>query len=94
MKKSILQILTLSILGYANNSPLMTIEGKIAVYGSAPHSFLAIKDSKNHKYYKIKNSKDFNLKKLQNRVIKIKAKILKKRIGPGFPAIIKVVKKY
>jgi len=91
MKKSILQILTLSILGYANDSSLMTIEGKVAVYGSAPHSFLAIKDNKNHKYYKIKNSKDFNL---QNRVIKIEAKILKKRIGPGFPAIIRIVEKY
>jgi len=90
MKKSIMALLALSLFGCANSS-LVEIEGKIAVYGSMPHTFLAIKDSKNHKYYKIKNAKDFNLQNMQNRVIKVKAKILKKKIGPGFPAVIEVV---
>ena len=29
---------------------------------------------------------------MQNKIIKVKAKILKQKIGPGFPAIIEVVK--
>ena len=90
MKKSILTLFALSLFGCANSS-VVEIEGKVAVYGSMPHTFLAIKDSKNNKYYKIKNASDFNLQNLQNRVIKVKAKILKKKIGPGFPAIIEVV---
>jgi len=91
MKKSLLPILALTLLGCANGS-LVDIEGKVAMYGSMPHTFLAIKDSKNHKYYKISNSKDFNLMNMQNKIIKVKAKILKQKIGPGFPAIIEVVK--
>jgi len=90
MKKSILALFALSLFGCANSS-LVEIEGKVAVYGSMPHTFLAIKDSKSDKYYKIKNASDFNLQNLQNRVIKVKAKILKKKIGPGFPAVIEVV---
>ena len=91
MKRAILLIFTLAFLGCSNSNSLVQIKGKISIHGSMPHTFLAIRDSKNHKYYKINNSKDFSLQNMQNRVIEIKAKILKKRVGPGFPAIIEIV---
>jgi hypothetical protein len=91
MKNSFLIIFALTFLGCANSS-LINIEGKVAMYGSMPHTYLAIKDNKNHKLYKIINSKDFNLINMQNRVLEVKAKILNKKVGPGFPAVIKVIK--
>lgn len=82
--------MTLSILGCAN-SAYMELEGKIAVKGSEPFTYLAIKDTKSRKSYKIKNKESFDLMHKQKQVIKIKAELIKEAVGPGFPAVIKVV---
>ena len=77
-------------MGCAKNSDL-ELEGGLYMKGSVPHSYLVIEDKISHKHYKIQNAKRFNLGKRQKEVVKLKAKLVKKAIGPGFPAIIKVV---
>jgi len=69
----------------------LSIEGKIAMKGSMPHSYLVIEDKQSHKNYKIQNSTSFNLMHRQKEIVSIKAKLLKKAVGPGFPAIIEVL---
>jgi len=91
MKKTAPILAALSLLSCANSADT-TIEGKIAIKGSMPHTYLVIEDKKTHKDYKIVNPKDFNLINRQNQVVKIKAQLVKKAIGPGFPAEIKVIK--
>jgi hypothetical protein len=78
------------LMGCVDNGDL-ELEGGLYVKGSAPHSYLVIEDQKSHKNYKIQNAKAFNLQKRQKEVVKLKARLLKKAIGPGFPAVIKVV---
>ena len=90
MKKTISILATLSFLGCSGNS--FTIKGKISVYGSEPHTYVGIKDSKSNRVFKIANASKFNLKRLQNHIVKIEAKLDKKTIGPGFPAVISVIK--
>ena len=69
----------------------MEIVGKIKVKGSSPHTYLVIEDNKTHKSYTISNAKDFNLTNRQNEILKVEAKIIKKAVGPGFPAVIEVL---
>jgi len=90
MKKTTLIGVALSLLGCANSADTI-IEGKIAVKGSMPHTYLVIEDKATHKDYRIVNPKDFNLINRQNKIVKIKAEVVKKAIGPGFPAEIKVL---
>ena len=58
--------------------------------GSVPYSYLVIEDCKSHKDYKIINPASFNLLHQQKEQIRLKAKVIKKAIGPGFPAVIEV----
>ena len=69
----------------------MELEGRVAVKGSSPHTYLSIKDSKSHQSYKIQNQEKFDLMKKQNQTVKIEAILIKEAIGPGFPAVIEVV---
>jgi len=73
------------------NTPTVTINGKIGVYGNEPHTFVAIKNSNSNTLYRIENAKGYNLDKLQNKTVTIKAIKIKDKVGPGFPAVIKVV---
>lgn len=70
---------------------IMELEGRVAVKGSSPHTYLSIKDSKSQKSYKIENQTEFDLMKKQNQMVKVKAVLIKEAIGPGFPAVIEVV---
>lgn len=70
---------------------IMELEGRVAVKGSSPHTYLSIKDSKSQKSYKIQNQTEFDLMKKQNQIVKVKAVLIKEAIGPGFPAVIEVV---
>jgi len=90
MKKAAPILATLSLLGCTNSADT-NLEGKIAVKGSGPHTYLVIEDEKTHKDYKIANPKEFNLIDKQNKTVKLKAKVVRKAIGPGFPAEIKVI---
>jgi uncharacterized lipoprotein NlpE involved in copper resistance len=91
MKKSILILMMIfSFIGCANSMD-MDLEGKIAVKGSEPFSYLSIKDEKTSKNYKIENKESFDLMHQQNKVVKIKAELVKEAVGPGFPAVIKVL---
>ncbi len=90
MKKIITMLALFGFIGCAQDN-VIELEGKIAMKGSSPHSYLSIKDSKSHKSYKIKNEVKFNLSKKQNQTVKIKAVLIKESIGPGYPALIEVV---
>jgi len=90
MKKTAPILAALSLLGCASSADT-TLEGKVAVKGSMPHTYLVIEDKATHKDYRIVNPKDFNLINMQNKIVKIKAEVVKKAIGPGFPAEIKVI---
>ena len=74
----------------ADNDTL-TIQGKIFIKGTAPHTYVVIEDSRDHKTYKINNQERFDLKKKQKQVLTVKAKQIKKAVGPGFPAEIEVI---
>lgn len=78
------------LLGCAQEN-VIELEGRIAVKGSAPHTYLSISDSKSQKSYKIQNQTKFDLMKRQNQTIKVKAVLLKEAVGPGFPAVIEVI---
>ncbi len=91
MKKYIiLASLIFGATGCANNQSI-ELSGKIAMKGSTPHTYLAIEDKDTHQEYKIINPQSFDLNSKQNQFVKLKAKLIKKAVGPGFPAIIKVV---
>lgn len=91
MKKYIVMVLTVMALMGCSKSDELSMEGKILLKGSMPHSYLVIEDNKTHKDYKIKNNTSFNLMHRQKEIVIIKAKLIKKSIGPGFPAIIEVL---
>jgi len=92
MKKYlILGFMTLGVIIGCVQENLMELEGGLYMKGSAPHNYLVIEDQKSHKSYKIQNAKSFNLGKRQKEVVKIKAKLIKKAIAPGWPAVVEVV---
>jgi len=70
---------------------MMELEGRVAVKGTEPHTYLSIKDTKTQKSYKIQNQAQFNLMNKQNQTLKVKAVLIKEAIGPGFPAVVEVV---
>lgn len=74
----------------ANSAPQIELEGRIAMKGSEPSSYLVIEDTNSSKEYKIVNPSDFDLAKRQNHIVKLKAEITKAGIGAGFPAQINV----
>jgi hypothetical protein len=78
MKKILFLLTTLmALFGMTQKPQVVTIKGEVGVYGSVPHTFLAIKD-KNNTLYKVTNAKDFNLSKLQNQIVEIKALFISK----------------
>ena len=88
---TIIGILGLGVMmGCAQNGDL-ELEGGLYVKGSEPHTYLVIEDQKSHKIYKIQNAKRFKLGQRQKEIVKLKAKLVKKAIGPGFPAVVEVV---
>ena len=90
MKKLIIVLTFLGLTACAQEN-MMELEGRVAMKGSAPHTYLSIKDSKSQKSYKIENQAEFDLMQRQNQTVKLKAVVIKEAIGPGFPAVIKVV---
>ena len=86
-------IIALSFFGFIAcvQSNTMEIEGRLAVKGSSPHTYLSIKDAKNNISYKIQNQEKFDLMKKQNQTVKVKAVLIREAVGPGFPAVIEVV---
>ncbi len=78
MKKVVLLLVALSSVFAMTQKPkVLFIKGEVGVYGSMPHSFLAIKDQ-NNTLYKIKNYKEFNLSKAQNQIVEAKIFLIKK----------------
>jgi len=90
MKKILIALSLMGFIGCAQDN-MIELEGRVAVKGSSPHTYLSIKDSKSHKSYKIQNQEKFDLMKKQNQTVKIEAILIKEAIGPGFPAVIEVV---
>ena len=70
----------------------MELIGKIKVKGNMPHTYLTIEENNSNKSYNIENANEFNLTSMQNEIVTLKVKLLKQSIGPGFPAVIKVLK--
>lgn len=93
MKKRVLAaLLSALFLGACMNTQSIIVEGMVSYKGASPHSFLAVMDQKTHQIYKIANPTDFALEKRQNQSVKLKAQVVKKAIGRGFPAVIKVLR--
>ena len=70
---------------------IIELEGRVAVKGSSPHTYLSIRDKESDKSYKIQNSGSFNLMNRQNQTVEVKATLIKEAVGPGFPAVIEVI---
>ena len=67
------------------------IEGRIAVKGSSPHTYLVIESLTDHTTYKIINPIKFDLLHKQKKLLKIQAKKIKDAIEPDFPMEIEVI---
>jgi len=78
------------ILGCTQSNDL-ELEGELYVKGSSVHSYLVIEDKKSQKSYKIKNANRFGLMQKQKHKVKLKAKLIRKAIGPGAPAVVEVL---
>jgi len=90
MRQKIITFLcTVGLFG-CTQSESIELQGRIAMKGSATHTYLTIYDQKTHKSYKITNKEAFDLMRKQNQTIKLEAKLIKEAIGPGFPAVIEV----
>ncbi len=70
---------------------MIELEGRLSVKGSEPHAYLNIEDNKSQKSYNIQNRNDFGLMQKQNRAVKLKVKLIKEAVGPGFPAVVEVI---
>ena len=90
MKKLIIALSLIGLIGCAQDN-IMELEGRVAMKGSCPHTYLSIKDTMSQKSYKIQNQDKFDLSQKQNQTVKVKAMLVKEAIGPGFPAVIEVV---
>ncbi len=91
MKKIFMGVSLIGLFVGCAQDNMMELEGRVAMKGSEPHTYLSIKDSKSQKSYKIQNQAKFDLMKRQNQTLKVKAVLIKEAIGPGFPAVIEVV---
>ena len=67
------------------------VTGRLAMKGTSIHTYLVIEDTQTHQALKIDNYKAFHLAKRQNEIVTLKVKLIKKAIGPGFPAVVEVV---
>lgn len=90
IKRIIIGLTTMGFIGCAQTDA-MELEGRLSMKGSSIHTYLNIKDIKSNKNYSIQNKESFDLMQKQNQKIKIKVKLVKEAIGPGFPAVVKVL---
>ena len=91
MKKIFIVLSLIGLFVGCAQDNVMELEGRVAMKGSAPHTYLSIKDTKTKTSYKIHNQAKFDLTKKQNQTVKVKAVLIKEAIGPGLPAVIEVV---
>lgn len=90
MKKIVIGLSIMGFIGCAQNNT-MELEGRVAMKGSSVHTYLNIKDIKSNKSYRIQNQESFELMQKQNQTVKVKVKLIKKAIEPGFPAVVEVL---
>ena len=93
MKQTIAAVLLYAgmLTGCAQSNDL-ELEGGLYMKGYDHYNrYLLIEDRKSHRGYKINNPEAFHLEKRQKEIVKLKARLVKKAIGPGFPAEIEVV---
>ncbi|MBT5222653.1 MAG: hypothetical protein HON51_02845 [Gammaproteobacteria bacterium] len=90
IKRIIIGLIIIGFIGCAQNNT-MELEGRLAVKGSSIHTYLNIKDIKSNKNYKIQNQESFDLMQKQNQTLRVKVRLIKKAIGPGFPAVVEVL---
>jgi hypothetical protein len=90
MRRVLLSLPLILFLGACMNGNTIELEGVVKYKGTVPHNYLALED-RSHHIYKIANPQEFHIEKLQNHKVKIKAKLLQKARGIGFPALIKLI---
>ena len=83
-------VVVLGVMG-CTNSESIELQGKLTMRGSAPHTMLTLYDDKSGKLFQVQNGEKYHLDRHQNQTIKVRAKLIKGEIGPGFPAIIEVI---
>ena len=67
----------------------MTRSGTLQIRGSGPMAHLELVTD--HGSYRIINPDTFGLMQQQNRSVRLKVRLIKKAIGPGFPAEVEVI---
>ena len=83
-------ILGALLLGACMNGQNIELEGTVKYVGATPHHYLALEDNKRH-LFKISNPQAFGVEKLQNRKVRVKVELVKEAVGPGFPAVVKII---
>lgn len=67
----------------------MELSGTLSVRGGGKMAHLQLDTSRGS--YQISNPQAFGLQQMQNHHVTLKARLIQKAIGPGFPAKIKVL---
>jgi hypothetical protein len=89
MKAAVVFISFGILFGFANP---ITIKGSISVKGNEPHTYLALTTDRNEEFSIVGKKKKEIWENYQGQVITVKGKIVRKSIGPGFPAEFDVTK--
>jgi hypothetical protein len=93
MKKSFILVFLLIFLSVIlPGCATATYNGKIAVIGSDPHTFVSLVDEEG-RVFKITGEFEKKLRKeYQNQQVVLKGSVIAEAKGPGFPAVLKVIK--
>jgi hypothetical protein len=93
MKYILIWSLSCSFL-FSDINTTIEIAGRLSVKGIGEHTYLAIEEKSSGKVYKIQNGKAFGLFGHQNEKVKLHVKVVQQEIGPGFPAMIRILSCY
>jgi uncharacterized protein YcfL len=92
--KNFLYLLLVGVIvsGCTSDSSSLSVDGRVYIKGSEPHTYVVIEDSSNHKKYKVVNPKDFDLKNRQRELVSVEAKVISPAKGALSPEEIEVLR--
>jgi len=91
IKKITLTVFSMVALVACHKENTVNITGRVAMKGNSIHTYLVLEDVRTKKSIKLVNYKAFHLDRRQNEILTLKVKLVKKKIGIGFPAEVKIV---
>ena len=88
----IVAVVLLAVLLFSCDDETKVISGKVAVAGNEPFSYVRVIDQNNVEYKLVGPLVEGLRKSYQGKVVKLRGKVIKRAVGPGFPAEFLVAK--